>query len=178
MNFLQVKFKIQVRPTDKYTKNGCDDVEFLVSTNPGEDLKPLGKVASGGELSRIMLGIKSVLADIDDIPTLIFDEIDTGISGRTAQKVAEKMAYIGRNHQVLCITHLPQIAAMADSHYLIEKTADEMRTTTDIRKLPADEQVREVARLMGGVEITQSILDSADEMKKMAEQFRLTCLKK
>ena len=178
LNFLQVKFKIQVHPTDKYTKNGCDDVEFLVSTNPGEDVKPLGKVASGGELSRIMLGIKSVLADIDDIPTLIFDEIDTGISGRTAQKVAEKMAYIGRNHQVLCITHLPQIAAMADSHYLIEKTADEMRTTTDIRKLPADEQVREVARLMGGVEITQSILDSADEMKKMAEQFRLTCLKK
>ena len=142
-----------------------------------EDVKSLGKVASGGELSRIMLGIKSVLAQIDEIPTLIFDEIDTGISGRTAQKVAEKMAYIGRSHQVLCITHLPQIAAMADSHYLIEKTADEERTTTDIRALSDEEQVREVARLMGGVEITQSILDSADEMKKMAEQFRLTCLK-
>ena len=178
LNFLQVKFKIQIQPASKYTKNGCDDVEFLVSTNPGEHVKPLGKVASGGELSRIMLGIKSVLADIDDIPTLIFDEIDTGISGRTAQKVAEKMAYIGRNHQVLCITHLPQIAAMADSHYLIEKTADETRTTTDIRMLSQDEQIREVARLMGGVEITQSILESADEMKKMAEQFRITCLKK
>ena len=177
LNFLQVKFKICIEPLGRYSKNGCDDVEFLVSTNPGEDVKPLGKVASGGELSRIMLGIKSVLAQIDEIPTLIFDEIDTGISGRTAQKVAEKMAYIGRSHQVLCITHLPQIAAMADSHYLIEKTADEERTTTDIRVLSDEEQVREVARLMGGVEITQSILDSADEMKKMAEQFRLTCLK-
>ena len=178
LNFLQVQFKIQVQPMEKYTKQGWDDVEFLVSTNPGEAVKPLGKVASGGELSRIMLGIKSVLAQIDEIPTLIFDEIDTGISGRTAQKVAEKMAYIGRSHQVLCITHLPQIAAMADSHYLIEKTADEAHTTTDIRVLSKDEEIREVARLMGGVEITQSILDSADEMKKMAEQFRLTCLKK
>ena len=140
-------------------------------------MKPLGQVASGGELSRIMLGIKSVLAEIDEIPTLIFDEIDAGISGRTAQKVAEKMAYIGRNHQVLCITHLPQIAAMADSHYLIEKTADGMRTETRIRRLAEEEQVREVGRLMGGVEITQTILDSADEMKKMAEQFRKTCLK-
>lgn len=178
LNFLQVQFRIDIRPMEKYTQNGWDDVEFLVSTNPGEDVKPLGQVASGGELSRIMLGIKSVLAQIDDIPTLIFDEIDTGISGRTAQKVAEKMAYIGRSHQVLCITHLPQIAAMADSHYLIEKTADDAHTKTEIRELTEDEQVREVARLMGGVEITQTILDSAEEMKKMAEQFRITCLKK
>ena len=177
LNFLQVRFQIKVSPLGKYTKNGSDDVEFLVSTNPGEDVKPLGQVASGGELSRIMLGIKSVLAEIDEIPTLIFDEIDTGISGRTAQKVAEKMAYIGRSHQVLCITHLPQIAAMADSHYLIEKTAEGERTKTQIRELSEDEQVREVGRLMGGVEITQTILDSADEMKKMAEQFRKTCLK-
>lgn len=177
LNFLQVRFQIKITSTEKYTKNGRDDVEFLVSTNPGEDVKPLGQVASGGELSRIMLGIKSVLAEIDEIPTLIFDEIDAGISGRTAQKVAEKMAYIGRNHQVLCITHLPQIAAMADSHYLIEKTADGMRTETRIRRLAEEEQVREVGRLMGGVEITQTILDSADEMKKMAEQFRKTCLK-
>ena len=140
-------------------------------------MKPLGQVASGGELSRIMLGIKSVLAQVDEIPTLIFDEIDTGISGRTAQKVAEKLAYIGRNHQVLCITHLPQIAAMADSHYLIEKTADGQKTRTGIRKLSGEEEIREVGRLMGGVEITKNILDSADEMKKMAEQFRITCLK-
>ena len=178
LNFLQVQFRIDIRPMEKYTQNGWDDVEFLVSTNPGEDVKPLGLVASGGELSRIMLGIKSVLAQIDEIPTLIFDEIDTGISGRTAQKVAEKMAYIGRSHQVLCITHLPQIAAMADSHYLIEKTADDAHTNTQILELTEDEQIREVARLMGGVEITQTILDSAEEMKKMAEQFRITCLKK
>ncbi len=177
LNFLQVRFQIKISPLGKYTKNGSDDVEFLISTNPGEDVKPLGQVASGGELSRIMLGIKSVLAEIDDIPTLIFDEIDTGISGRTAQKVAEKMAYIGRNHQVLCITHLPQIAAMADSHYLIEKTAEGDRTQTQIRELSEAEQIHEVGRLMGGVEITQTILDSADEMKKMAEQFRKTCLK-
>ena len=177
LNFLQVRFQIKISPLGKYTKNGSDDVEFLVSTNPGEDVKPLGQVASGGELSRIMLGIKSVLAEIDEIPTLIFDEIDTGISGRTAQKVAEKMAYIGRSHQVLCITHLPQIAAMADSHYLIEKTAEDERTQTQIRELSKEEQIREVGRLMGGVEITQTILDSADEMKKMAEQFRKTCLK-
>ena len=177
LNFLQVRFQIKISPLGKYTKNGIYDVEFLVSTNPGEDVKPLGQVASGGELSRIMLGIKSVLAEIDEIPTLIFDEIDTGISGRTAQKVAEKMAYIGRSHQVLCITHLPQIAAMADSHYLIEKTAEGERTETKIRELSEEEQVREVGRLMGGVEITRTILDSADEMKKMAEQFRKTCLK-
>lgn len=177
LNFLQVRFEIKISPLGKYTKNGSDDVEFLVSTNPGEDVKPLGQVASGGELSSIMLGIKSVLAEIEEIPTLIFDEIDTGISGRTAQKVAEKMAYIGRSHQVLCITHLPQIAAMADSHYLIEKTAEGERTQTRIRALSEEEQVREVGRLMGGVEITQTILDSADEMKKMAEQFRKTCLK-
>lgn len=177
LNFLQVQFKIRITPLGKYTRSGCDEVEFLVSTNPGEDVKPLGQVASGGELSRIMLGIKSVLAQVDEIPTLIFDEIDTGISGRTAQKVAEKLAYIGRNHQVLCITHLPQIAAMADSHYLIEKTADGQGTRTGIRKLSNEEEIREVGRLMGGAEITKTILDSADEMKKMAEQFRITCLK-
>ena len=177
LNFLQVRFEIRVSPLGKYTRNGCDDVEFLVSTNPGEDMKPLGKVASGGELSRIMLGVKSVLAQVDEIPTLIFDEIDTGISGRTAQKVAEKLAYIGRNHQVLCITHLPQIAAMADSHYLIEKTADGEGARTGIRALSASEEICEIGRLMGGAEITQNILDSADEMKKMAEQFRITCLK-
>lgn len=177
LNFLQVRFKIQIKPSGRYSRNGQDDVEFLISTNPGEEEKPLGQVASGGELSRIMLGIKSVLAQVDDIPTLIFDEIDAGISGRTAQKVAEKLAYIGRSHQVLCITHLPQIAAMADSHYLIEKTASEGRTKTEIRPLKKAEQVQEIGRLMGGAKITKTILDSAEEMKKMAEQFRKTCLK-
>ena len=106
-----------------FTAGGFDEAEFMISTNPGEKVKPLGMVASGGELSRIMLAIKTVLADTDDIPTLIFDEIDTGISGRTAQMVSEKLSYIAKNHQVICITHLPQIAAMADAHYEIAKTA-------------------------------------------------------
>lgn len=121
LNFLDVRFDWQFERLDTYTSNGMDDAQFMISTNPGEDMKPLTQVASGGELSRIMLAIKSVLADVDAVDTLIFDEIDTGISGRTAQKVAEKLAYIAGGHQVLCITHLPQIAAMADSHYMIEK---------------------------------------------------------
>ena len=121
LNFLDVRFSMQFSPLGHYSKNGYDEAEFLISTNPGEELAPLGKVASGGELSRIMLAMKTVLADTDDIPTLIFDEIDTGISGRTAQKVSEKLSIIGRKHQVLCITHLPQIAAMADHHFLHPK---------------------------------------------------------
>ena len=108
-----MRFDWQFERLDTYTSNGMDDAQFMISTNPGEDMKPLTQVASGGELSRIMLAIKSVLADVDAVDTLIFDEIDTGISGRTAQKVAEKLAYIAGGHQVLCITHLPQIAAMA-----------------------------------------------------------------
>ena len=121
LNFLQVKFEIAVRELDEFNLKGKDEVEFMISTNPGEDLKPIGQAASGGELSRIMLAIKAVLAEHDSIGTLIFDEIDVGISGRTAQKVAEKMAFIGHSHQVICISHLAQIAAMADHNYLIEK---------------------------------------------------------
>ena len=121
LNFLQVKFEIAVRELDEFNSKGKDEVEFMISTNPGEDLKPIGQAASGGELSRIMLAIKAVLAEHDSIGTLIFDEIDVGISGRTAQKVAEKMAFIGHSHQVICISHLAQIAAMADHNYLIEK---------------------------------------------------------
>ena len=135
LNFLDVRFDWQFERLDTYTSNGMDDAQFMISTNPGEDMKPLTQVASGGELSRIMLAIKSVLADVDAVDTLIFDEIDTGISGRTAQKVAEKLAYIAGGHQVLCITHLPQIAAMADSHYMIEKTASDEKTATSIRAL-------------------------------------------
>ena len=122
LNFLDVQFSMEFTRLEKVTANGYDEMEFLISTNPGEELKPLSQVASGGELSRIMLAIKAVLADTDEIETLIFDEIDAGISGRTAQKVSEKLNDIGRSHQVICITHLPQIAAMADSHYKIEKT--------------------------------------------------------
>lgn len=169
LNFLDVRFEIHCEPLGHYTENGQDSIEFMISTNPGETVKPLGKVASGGELSRIMLAVKSVLADADAIETLIFDEIDTGISGRTAQKVSEKMAVIARNHQVICITHLPQIAAMADDHYVIEKSAMEQRTITEIFHLSDDASVGEIARLLGGVEITDAVMQNAREMKNLAQ---------
>lgn len=170
LNFIDVKFEMEFGKLDQYTASGYDEAEFLISTNPGERLKPLGMVASGGELSRIMLAIKSVLADSDEIPTLIFDEIDTGISGRTAQKVSEKLSYIGGNHQVICITHLPQIAAMADSHYAIEKAAVNGKTTTTIRKLGHKEMIQELARLLGGAKITDTVYDNAREMKELAKR--------
>ena len=170
LNFIDVEFSMEFSRLDHYTANGYDEAEFVISTNPGEPLKPLGMVASGGELSRIMLAIKTVLADTDDIPTLIFDEIDTGISGRTAQKVSEKLVYIAGNHQVICITHLPQIAAMADCHYEIAKAVEEGRTTTSIRRLEQEEMVEELARLLGGVEITEAVRANAREMKKMAKK--------
>ena len=150
-----------------YTANGIDDAQFLISTNPGEPVKPLGKVASGGELSRIMLAIKTVMAS-DKIGTLIFDEIDSGISGRTAQMVSEKMNVLGRSHQIICITHLPQIAAMADSHFLIEKSVENQATVSKIHKLTDEESVEELARMLGGVEITDTVLENAREMKQMA----------
>ena len=172
LNFLQVQFQVAVRPLNQFTAHGMDEVEFLLSPNPGEPMKPIGQAASGGDLSRVMLAVKAVLAGHDEIPTLIFDEIDAGISGRTAQMVAEKMAYIADTHQVICISHLAQIAAMADAHYLIEKENQENHTSTQIRLLNGEEPVRELARILGGVEITQAVYDSASEMKKMAEQAK------
>ncbi len=157
---------------NEYRRNGYDEVEFLISTNPGEECRPLGQVASGGELSRIMLAIKSVLADTDDIPTLIFDEIDTGISGRTAQKVAEKLSGIGKSHQVLCITHLAQIAAMADRHFLIEKRVVAGKTATGVRELDEDASVEELARLTGGAEMTDTGYQHAKEMKELAKRTK------
>ena len=172
LNFLDVQFEIRFDKMERYTNNGYDDVEFYISTNPGEDLKPLGKVASGGELSRVMLAIKSVLADNDMVGTLIFDEIDVGVSGRTAQKVSERLAFISKKHQVICITHLPQIAAMADSHYIIEKTVKETKTVTNIRHLDMSESVKELARILGGVDITEKVLESAREMKELASKSK------
>ena len=169
LNFLQVKFEIAVRELDEFNSKGKDEVEFMISTNPGEDLKPIGQAASGGELSRIMLAIKAVLAEHDSIGTLIFDEIDVGISGRTAQKVAEKMAFIGHSHQVICISHLAQIAAMADHNYLIEKNNSLNKTSTVIRQLECDEIVEEIARILGGAKITDAVLESAREMKQLAD---------
>ena len=158
---------------DHFTANGMDDACFMISTNVGEPMRPLYEVASGGELSRVMLAIKSCLAYEDDTPTLVFDEIDVGISGRTAQKVAEKMSLIGKSHQVICITHLPQIAAMADSHYSIEKNVENSKTITKIRILSREEQIGEIARLLGGAEITDATIVSATEMKGLADKAKL-----
>lgn len=163
-----MKFELQITKKKEYTASGYDEAEFLISANPGEPLKSLSKIASGGELSRIMLAIKAVLADCDEIGTLIFDEIDTGISGRTAQMVSEKMNVISKDHQIICITHLPQIAAMADTHFLIEKQAEHNRTATSIRKLNEDESITELGRMLGGVKITDTVLKSAKEMKDLA----------
>lgn len=168
LNFLDVQFTMEIRETEKFTSNGKDEAEFLISTNPGEPLKPLGKVASGGELSRIMLAIKTILAESDEIETLIFDEIDAGISGRTAQMVAEKMNVIGRNHQVICITHLPQIAAMADYHFLIRKDVVNHVTVSNISLLEESESITELGRMLGGVKITDKVMESAREMKELA----------
>ncbi|QDW74228.1 DNA repair protein RecN [Lachnospiraceae bacterium KGMB03038] len=168
LNFADVRFQIHFEALETYTGNGTDDVEFMISLNPGQPLRPLKDVASGGELSRIMLAIRTVMAKRDDIETLIFDEIDVGISGRTAQKVSEKMALIGRTHQVICITHLAQIAAMADSHYVIEKTVEKMDTKTQIRKLDEEASIQELARILGGAKITDRVLENAREMKELA----------
>lgn len=172
LNFADVKFEIQFRTLDACTPAGMDEVEFMISMNPGQPVRPLTNVASGGELSRIMLAIKTVLADKDDTETLIFDEIDVGISGRTAQKVSEKMALIGRNHQVICITHLAQIAAMADHHFMIEKTVGNLDTTTGIHELTEEESVEELARILGGAKITDAVRENAKEMKTLARQMK------
>lgn len=170
LNFLDVRLKMQFETLADYTANGVDEAEFLISTNPGEALMPLVRIASGGELSRIMLALKSVFSGKDEIETMIFDEIDVGVSGRTAQMVSEKMAGIARARQLLCITHLPQIAAMADAHFIIEKTTDGQTTKTQIRKLTRDGEIEEIARMLGGVEITDTVLSSASEMKAMADK--------
>ena len=172
LNFLDVEFDMEFEKLDHFTPSGWDGAQFLISTNPGQPMRPLMDVASGGELSRIMLAIKTVLADSDDIPTLIFDEIDTGISGRTAQKVSEKLMLIARSHQIICITHLPQIAAMADSHFEIAKSASQGRTITTIRLLDRQASVEELARLLGGARITEAVLKNAGEMKELADRTK------
>lgn len=172
LSFMQVDFDMVFDRLSECTANGIDDCYFVISTNVGEKLRPLYDVASGGELSRIMLAVKSCMAAEDNIGTLVFDEIDVGISGRAAQAVAEKMALISRKHQVISITHLPQIAAMADSHYLIEKFADEGKTVTKIVRLSETESITEIARLLGGASITDAVMSNALEMKQMAEKTK------
>lgn len=172
LNFLSVDFKINITKKDKITDKGFDNVEFMISTNPGEPVRPLAKVASGGELSRIMLAIKSLLAGEDEIETLIFDEIDTGISGKTASMVAEKLAKISANHQVICISHLSQIAAMADSHYLIKKDMEDNSTATNIVKLTREESIKEIVRINGDGTMTDAAVAHAIEMKDMADRTK------
>lgn len=170
LNFLNTEFTAAFEKADRYTANGNDIMRFMISTNIGEALKPLSKVASGGELSRIMLAVKTAIAGQDDIETLIFDEIDAGISGRTAQMVAEKLKQLARGHQIICITHLPQIAAMADMHYLIEKSVENDSTITDIKALSEEESVYELARLLGGSSITDTVISNARELKQFAQK--------
>ena len=173
LNFLQVEFDVEFAGSKDFTSKGNDEIIFKISTNPGEPMRSISEVASGGELSRIMLALKSVMADTDEIPTMIFDEVDTGISGRTAQMVAEKMALLSAKRQIIAITHLAQIAAMADNHYLIEKKAYENHTATNIRRLDETEEVSELARILGGVAVTENVINSAREMKKLATDTKI-----
>ena len=170
LNFNQVEFRIDITEKKEYHADGRDECTFMISLNPGESMRPVQEVASGGELSRIMLGIKSVMAGTDGVGTLIFDEIDAGISGRTAQMVSEKLSRIAMEHQVICITHLPQIASMADNHYEINKSVKDGKTRTGIRKLDKNEITDELARLIGGAELTEKVLESACEMKALADK--------
>lgn len=165
LNFLNVHFEINFTLSEKISASGFDRVRFLISLNPGEPLKPLDSVASGGELSRIMLALKSALAENDRIETLIFDEIDTGISGNTAAKVSDKLRSLSQGHQIICITHLPQIAARADHHFLIEKAVSEGSTITGIRPLGPDESIGELAKMISGTDVTPAALEHAKELK-------------
>ena len=172
LNFLKVKFSISVNRTEGYSVHGYDDVEFLISLNPGEKERALSEVASGGELSRIMLALKSVFARKDAIETLIFDEIDTGISGKTAWKVSEKMEALATDHQVICITHLPQIAAMADTHFCIGKRETDGRTETYLSELKDEDRTEEIARMLGGDVITDAVRSNAAELISQAANVK------
>ena len=169
LNFLSVNLEIQVIPKeDNISSDGFDEIDFMISLNPGEPMKSISKVASGGELSRIMLALKSIMAHKEKVNTLIFDEIDAGISGKTAWKVAQKMAVLGKEHQLICITHLPQIAAMADTHFMIEKMEKEGRSVTNIYELQQEKGIEEVARLLSGSEMTEAVITNAKELKELA----------
>lgn len=171
LNMKNVQFHVSYKGKD-ISANGMDDIEFLISTNQGEDLKPLSKIVSGGEMSRIMLAFKSITALKDLIPTLIFDEIDTGISGRTAQIMGEKINKLSERHQVLLISHLPQIAALADHHYLISKSTIDKKSITKVEKLSEDERITELARLLGGLNLTETTLNNAKEMIAMSQKMK------
>ena len=172
MNFLKVCFKIELKEKEEYSSYGKDEVVFTISLNPGEENRPLSEVASGGELSRIMLALKSVFAKKDETGTLVFDEIDTGISGKTAWKVSGKMGALALSHQLICITHLPQIAAMADTHFLIEKNEKDGRTETCIRQLSEEERTGELARMLGGESLSEASVMNASELLLEAKSVK------
>ncbi|SNX55377.1 DNA repair protein RecN [Thermoanaerobacterium sp. RBIITD] len=172
LNMPNTIFKVDINKLDAPNENGIDEVEFLISTNIGEPLKPLSKIASGGELSRIMLALKTILAVSDGIPTLIFDEVDTGISGRAAQAVAEKIAYISKNRQVICVTHLPQITSMADIHYKISKETDNDKTYIRIEKLDYNGKINELSRIISGTMVTEITYNHSKELIDMAQKFK------
>lgn len=163
LNMPNIEFVVSLERCNLYY-SGCDKIQFLISANSGEEPKPLSKTASGGELSRIMLAIKTVLSDGEHIPTMIFDEIDTGISGETANKVGKKIKELSQNHQVLCITHLAQIAAMADNHFLIKKETVDNNTFTSVKSLDKESRIDELARIIGGNELTDLKRNMAKEM--------------
>ena len=165
-----VEFTAQIEQ-GRYTKNGCDTVEFMINANKGEQAKPLHKIASGGELSRIMLAIKSCLAEVDGVDTMIFDEIDTGISGYAADKVGTQLKRVSKNRQVICVTHLAQIAAGGDNHLLIEKNISGGRTFTKVTPLEREERINEIARIMSGSEITESLYNSAKELLDRSKNY-------
>jgi DNA repair protein RecN (Recombination protein N) len=185
LNMGKVTFEIELSHVDDpnglsmggrtvaFTPRGSDQIEFLVAPNPGEGLRPMLKIASGGELSRIMLALKAILAEVDELPTMIFDEVDIGIGGRTAQAVAEKMMIIARARQVVCVTHLPQIASLAHRHFLIEKHVSQERTNVGVRQLDMVQRVGELARMLGGAEVTETTRRHAQEMLSLAENLKL-----
>ena len=170
-------FKISIEYDDSFNLKGKDKVQFMISTNLGEPIKPMEKIVSGGELSRIMLSLKSVFIDKDNTPTIIFDEIDTGISGRIAQCVAEKMYEISNKHQVLCITHLPQIASMSDNHYMVKKYIENEKTFTKIEKINEEKKIEEVAIMLGGVKLTENTLTNAREIIELANKKKNIIMK-
>jgi DNA repair protein RecN (Recombination protein N) len=179
LHMVHTRFYVELRTAgddneDSFTRNGRDHAEFLISPNPGEPLRPLAKIASGGELSRIMLALKTIFARIDKVPVLVFDEVDTGVSGRAAQAIAEKLAELAGSCQVFAVTHLPQVASMGDEHYSIMKVLKDGRTFTIVEQLAREGRIEETARLMGGAEITEATRKHADEMLKLADQIKAT----
>ena len=173
LDMSRVRFSIQFSPREP-GPDGCDDIRFLMSANAGEDLKPIARIASGGELARIMLALKNVLAEQESVGTLVFDEVDTGVSGRAAQKVAEKLAQVSRHKQVLCVTHLPQLAAMADTHFSVKKGEEKGRTFTHVVCMDREQRKAELARITGGSKVTDALLESAGELLDEAEAYRNT----